>query len=204
MDSQDVTDSYGGMRFAELLLFKTRLPERERERAYRLMRTKWFGDDYVQTVHGYANLAVPADGEMTVAHDPVAVSGTLEIGGTLAVPEGLSAATVEVTAAGAEIAAPMTLTGVAELSFTQDGNGFNTLKVTSLVLSDAGVVRLSVTDSKALRHRKVKLVDCAAVTGSLDHWRASVAGWIHGAALSMEPDGIYAELLDPATILMVR
>ena len=141
---------------------------------------------------------------MTVAHDPVAVSGALEIGGTLAVPEGLSAAAVEVTAAGAEIAAPMTLTGVAELSFTQDGNGFNTLKVTSLVLSDAGVVRLSVTDPKALRHRKVKLVDCTAVTGSLDHWRASVTGWIHGAALSMEPDGIYAELLDPATILMVR
>ncbi len=203
-DSINVTDNYGGMRFAELLLFKARLPERERDRVNRLMRAKWFGDEYVKTAHYYARLRVPVDGMMTVAHDPAVVTEELSIGGTLAVPEGLSAAAIEVTAAGAEIAAPMTLTGVAELSFTQDGNGFNTLKVTSLVLSDAGVVRLSVTDPKALRHRKVKLVDCAAVTGLLDHWRASVTGWIHGAALFLEPDGIYAELLDPGTFIMVQ
>ena len=96
----------------------------------------------------------------------------------------------------------MTLTGTAKLSFTQGEDGFQTLKVTSLALSDAGVIRLSVTRPRELRHRKVKLIDCAAVTGSIDHWRASAPGY--PVALSVEADGIYAELLDPCTILMVR
>jgi hypothetical protein len=203
-DSVNVTDNYGGMRFAELLLFKARLPERERDRVNRLMRAKWFGDEYVKTTHGYARLKVPVDGMMTVAHDPVVVSEMLSIGGTLTVPEGLSAAAIDVTADGAEIDAAVTLSGAAELSFTQDGEGFTMLKATSLSLSETGVVRLLVTDAKALRHKKLKLVDCAAVTGTLTRWRTSVTGWEHGASLSLEPDGIYAQLLDPGTVIFVK
>jgi hypothetical protein len=203
-DSVNVTDNYGGMRFAELLLFKARLPERERDRVNRLMRAKWFGDEYVKTTHGYARLKVPVDGMMTVAHDPVVVSEMLSIGGTLTVPEGLSAAAIDVTADGAEIDAAVTLSGAAELSFTQDGEGFTMLKATSLSLSETGVVRLLVTDAKALRHKKLKLVDCAAVTGTLTRWRTSVTGWEHGASLSLEPDGIYVQLLDPGTVILVK
>ena len=98
----------------------------------------------------------------------------------------------------------MTLTGAAELSFPQDGDGFAALKATSLSLSDSGTVRLASDNPNGLRHRKVRLVECSDVTGSLDGWRASLPGYCGGVRLSAESDGIYAEFLNPAFIMTVR
>ena len=137
-------------------------------------------------------------------HELAVVTEELSIGGTLAVPEGLSTAAIDVTADGAEIAAAVTLAEDAELVFPEGENGMGVLKVASLALSESGVVRIVVPNPDSLRHQKVKLVDCDDVTGSLSGWRGSVPGYPCGAALSLESDGIYAELINPRTLLFVR
>ena len=200
-DSVNVTDNYGGMRFAELLLFKARLPERERDRVNRVLRAKWFGEEYVKTTHNYAKLKVPLDGMMTIAHDPAVVSEALSIGGRLTVPEGVATPNVAVTSVKAEISGALTLTGAAELSFAECGGEMTALKASSLSLSQTGVVRLSVTNPKALRGKRVVLVECPAVSGSLADWSVVAPDYDYGVLLSVSPEGVVAEFGRPGMII---
>lgn len=205
IDSSYAHDCYGGMRYGEMLLFKTALPEEERDRANRILRHKWFGDGYAD-VHSFAKLAVSAGGSVTVANEAVAVTDTLSLGGRLAVPNGLSAANLTAVAADAEIEGEFTLGEDATLSFAQIGAkaAVSSVRVAALALPATGTIRLTVTNEKALRGKTVKLVDCAAITGSLDGWTTTVDGFDLGVTFTVAEDGLYAEFGRLGALLILR
>lgn len=91
-----------------------------------------------------------------------------------------------------------------ELCFSQRGESMSGFKAESMDLPLNGTIRLTVTAEKALHGKKVKLVDCSAISGTLEGWTTVVSGCKCGVKVILEADGIFAEFGKPGLVLIVR
>ena len=136
-------DTYGGQRIAEYMIFGQLLSEAKRERIYKALRTKWFGDPPV-TTNFYGKLSLGEGATMTVDYDEfLAVTNRLALAGTLSAAS-VSAANIAVAGASAAIDGALTLADGATLSFTRLPDGsWTSLSATSVAAEGTVMVSLS-------------------------------------------------------------
>ena len=115
----------------------------------------------------------------------------------------MTAANIDVTSLDAEIKGALALSGAPGLSFAQCDGGMTALKAGSLTLPASGVVRLSVSNPKAVRGLKARLIGCETVSGSVAGWSVDAPGYAPGVILSVESDGLYAEFRRLGSIMIV-
>ena len=142
---------------------------------------------------------------LEVVLEPVEVSGTLALAGTLKAKQ-VAAANVAAVTTDAKVDGDLTVGEGAALSFAQVGE---TAAVTSLSVgaldlgAEPGTVTISVANSKALRGQTVKLVGFTSVVGSLDGWTVE-SNYDMDVSVTLEADGIYATFGKPGALLILR
>ena len=97
-----------------------------------------------------------------------------------------------------ELTIPNTVTTIGDWAFTNCRN-----LTGSLTLPASGVVRLSVSNPKAVRGLKARLIGCETVSGSVAGWSVDAPGYAPGVILSVESDGLYAEFRRLGSIMIV-
>ena len=198
-------DTYGGQRIAEYMIFGELLGETTRDRIYKAMRTKWFGDAPATTNY-YNNLSLGAKAFMAVGNggEAVAVTNTLTLAGSLEAVN-VSAARLAVATAGATVNGALTLPAGATLSFGQLPDGtWTSLAATSLAVEGGGTVTLSCADTAGLAGTAVRLIATDAPPASLDGWTVRLPTSRLTARLSVRDDGVWVEFFRVTTILFVR
>ena len=197
-------DTYGGLKIAEVIELKTAIDtDRHRALVNQYLLHKWLGKP--EGVRTYRNVEVQPGATLDVVLEPVEVSGTLALAGTLKA-KAVTAANVAVTAAGAAVDGPLTLGESPAFSFAQVGE---TAAVTSLAVGtlDLGVapgtITVSVAKAKALRGKTVKLIGFESVVGTLDGWTVE-SNYDMDVSVTLEADGIYATFGKPGALLLIK
>ncbi|MBQ6246628.1 MAG: hypothetical protein IJK04_07165, partial [Kiritimatiellae bacterium] len=167
--SSSYIDTYGGQRIAEYLVFGSVLTEERRERIYKTLRRKWFGDAPA-TTNFYNNLALGESAVMEVGYGEfVAVTNTLTLGGRLSAAS-VNAANMAVASTTATLAGGLTLADGAAVSFKQLPDGtWTSLSATSLAAEGAVSVSLS-GNPKGLAGKSVRLIATGNPPASLEDW----------------------------------
>ena len=195
-------DTYGGQRLAEYMIFGSILSDEKRDRIYKALRTKWYGDPIAVTNY-YNNLSLGATAEMTVKWDALAVTNRLTLAGSLVVPV-LAAANVDVAGTGAAVDGELTLTDGATLSFTRQTDGsWTSLSATSLAAEGAVNVVLSAADQRGLGGSEARILSLATPPAALDGWTVSYEGK-YTAELRLREDGVWVEFIKPGVVILVK
>ena len=195
-------DTYGGQRLAEYMIFGSILTEEKRDRIYKALRTKWYGDPIAVTNY-YNNLSLGATAAMEVKWDALMVTNKLALAGALSAPVAF-AANVDVTGTGAAVDAPLTIPDGAALSFArQDDGAWTALSAKSLVAEGAVRVVLAAESEKGLGGTSARLVATETPMASIDGWALEWDGK-YEASLSLREDGVWVEFAKPGTVLVVE
>ena len=197
-------DTYGGLKIAEVIELKTAIATpKHRALVNQYLLHKWLGKP--ESVRTYRNVEVQPGATLDVVLEPVEVSGTLALAGTLKA-KAVTAANVAVTTAAAKVDGPLTLGESPAFSFAQVGE---TAAVTSLAVGKLdlgaapGTITVSVAKAKALRGKTVKLIGFESVVGTLDGWTVE-SNYDAGISVTLEADGIYATFGKPGALLILR
>ena len=201
--SSSYIDTYGGQRIAEYLVFGSVLSEERRERIYRTLRRKWFGDAPA-TTNFYNNLALGESAVMEVGYDEsVAVMNTLTLAGRLTAASA-NVANMAVASTNATLAGALTLADGANVSFERLPDGtWTSLAATSLAAEGAVSVSLSGNPT-GLGGKSVRLIATDSPPASLDGWTVDYPSDRITARLALRDDGVWAEFFSVGTILFVR
>ena len=201
--SSSYIDTYGGQRIAEYLVFGSVLTEERRERIYKTLRRKWFGDAPA-TTNFYNNLALGESAVMEVGYGEfVAVTNTLTLGGRLSAAS-VNAANMAVASTTATLAGGLTLADGAAVSFKQLPDGtWTSLSATSLAAEGAVSVSLS-GNPKGLAGKSVRLIATGNPPASLEDWTVEFPSDRITPRLVRRNDGVWAEFPHFGTILLVK
>ncbi len=175
--------SYGGQRIAEYILFNPKLTETERDRVYRALRKKWFGEANERT---NSVISVPEGSSYSVQNEDIVVSGELTLGGTLSASS-VSAARIAVESADANVAAPLALASGATLEFERTGDGFTCLSADSVTAEGSCTVVLKAGSWSGLFGRSFRIVN-GPVSGG--NWTARCSSGGLAARLSFDVEGV--------------
>ena len=199
-------DTYGGQRIAEYMIFGELLGEEKRDRIYKAMRTKWFGDAPATTNY-YNCVTLGAKALMAVGNggEALSVTNTLTLAGTVEAVC-VSARNLAATSADAAVNGALTLPDGATLSFEQLPDGtWTSLSATSLAAEGAVTVTLSSADAAEFAAgTSVRLIATDAPPASLGGWTVRLPTSRRGARLSVRDDGVWAEFFRIGTILFVK
>ena len=178
---------YGGQRIAEYALYKPKLTDDERTRAYRALRWKWFAE--TPEARSYAALSVAEDASYEVLYETLSVDGALTLGGKVGAIA-VSASNVVVSSECATIAAPLTLAAGAVLEIPRLANGsFALLSADSVVAEGDVTVVLTADDWRGLGRGAHRIV-AGPVTGG-GTWRVVCVGEDRiGVSLQSGSDGV--------------
>ncbi len=194
-------DTYGGQRIAEYMIFTSVLDDEKRDRIYKALRTKWFGDA-PGTTNFYNNLSLGEKSEMTVKYEALAVTNRLTLAGSIAVPV-LTAANIDVAGTNAMIDSALTVPDGAALSFSRQADGsWTSLSVKSVAADGAVRVALTADDQRGLGGTAARLIALEAPPASLDGWTLEWNGK-YEATLVLREDGVWVEFLKPGSVLLV-
>ncbi len=200
--SGQASDTYGGQRIAEYMLFTAVLDDAKRQRIYNALRNKWFGD-VPATTNYYNLLSLGAEASMTVKYEAVAVTNALSLAGTLASPA-VSAANMAVAGANAMVDGALTLADGAMLSFTRlSDDTWTSLSATSVTAEGAVTVSLSGS-LKGMGGKWVRLIATDNPPPSLEGWTLNFTSSGTRARLVLKDDGIWAEFLSPSLVILVK
>jgi hypothetical protein len=196
-------NAWGGQRIAEYMLFDTALPEAKRERIYKALRTKWFGDPPV-TTNFYGKLSLGEGATLTVGYDEfLAVTNKLTIAGTLSATS-VSAANMAIAGADATVNGALTLADGATLSFTRHPDGtWTSLSATSVEAEGAVTVSLS-GNLKGLAGTSARLIATDNPPASLNGWATDFVSTSTQARLVLKADGVWIEFLSPGLVILVK
>lgn len=176
-------ESYGGQRIAEYILFVPKLTETERDRVYKALRKKWFGEANLMAC---TSLVIPEGSAYEVKNEDLSVTGTLTLGGTLAAPS-VTAARIVVDSADARVAAPLSLASDATLELRRRSDGsFSCLTADSVNAAGTCTVVLKAESWSGLRGRSFRIVNGAVQGGT---WSAECGGGL-AATLAVDAEGV--------------
>ena len=196
-------DTYGGQRIAEYMIFDQLLSEAKRERIYRALRTKWYGDAPV-TTNFYGRLSLGEKAVMTVGYDEfLAVTNKLTIAGTLSATS-VSAAEIAVAGASATVDGALTLADGATLSFTRLPDGSWTSLSTTSVETEGNVTVSLSGNLKGLAGTSARLIATDNPPVSLNGWATDFVSTSTQARLVLKADGVWIEFLSPGLVILVK
>ncbi len=203
--SSNRADTYGGQRIAEYMIFGELLGEEKRDRIYKAMRTKWFGDAPATTNY-YNNLSLGAKAFMAVGNggEAVSVTNKLTLAGSLEAVC-VSAENLAVASADATVNGALTLSDGAVLSFTRLPDGtWTSLSVTSLATEDAVTVSLSGVSLKGLGGTSARLIATDNPPASLIGWSTDFTSAGTRPKLVLKDDGVWVEFVSPNLVILVK
>ena len=196
-------DTYGGQRIAEYMIFGTILSDAKRERIYKALRTKWFGDAPV-TTNFYGRLSLGEEASMVVGYDEfLAVTNKLSLAGSLTATS-VTAANMDVAGTNATVTGALTLADGATLTFNRlADNTWTSLSATSIAAEGAVTVSLS-GDIKGMAGTSVRLIATENPPASLNGWSLNYQSGSTRARLVLKDDGIWVEFLSPSLVILVK
>jgi hypothetical protein len=196
------SDTYGGQRIAEYMLFTSVLDDAKRQRIYNALRNKWFGA-VPATTNFYGTLSLGAAASLTVKYEAVTVTNMLSLAGTLAAPT-VSAANMDIAGSNAILDGELVLADGATLSFTRlSDDTWTSLSATSVRAE--GAVTVSLSDSlKGMGGKSVQLIATDDPPASLEGWTLNFTSSGTRARLVLKEDGIWAEFLSPSLVILVK
>jgi hypothetical protein len=185
------------------MLFDTALPEAKRERIYKALRTKWFGDPPV-TTNFYGRLSLGEKALMTVGYDEfLAVTNKLSLAGSLTATS-VTAANMDVAGTNATVTGALTLADGATLTFKRlADNKWTSLSATSIAAEGAVTVSLS-GDIKGMAGTSARLIATETPPASLNGWSLNYKSGSTRARLVLKDDGIWVEFLSPSLVIFVK
>ena len=194
--------TFGGQRVAEYMIFTSPLDDLKRERIYRALRVKWYGEEPLM-YHGYKNLSVTDDARVEVKWEGITVTNTLEIAGAVSAPV-VKAGNVVVSGANAAVDGALTIPDGAALSFSRGADGaWTSLSVKSLAAEGAVTVVLSADNQRGLGGTSARLVATENPPASLDGWTLEWDGR-YAAGLVLREDGVWVEFINPGAVILVE
>ena len=196
-------DTYGGQRIAEYMIFVKLLSEAKRERIYKALRTKWYGDAPV-TTNFYNKLSLGEKAALTVGYDEfLAITNALSIAGSITATSTI-VANMAVAGANATVDGALTLADGATLTFRRlADNTWTSLSATSITAEGAVSVSLS-GDIKGFAGTSVRLIATETPPASLNGWSLNYQSSGTTARLVLKDDGIWAEFLSPGLVIFVK
>ena len=194
---------WGGQRIAEYMLLTSPLSEAKRERIYKALRTKWFGDAPV-TTNFYGRLSLGEEASMVVGYDEfLAVTNKLSLAGSLTATS-VTAANMDVAGTNATVTGALTLADGATLTFKRlAANTWTSLTATSIAAEGAVTVSLS-GDIKGLAGTSARLIATENPPASLNGWSLNYQSGSTRARLVLKDDGIWVEFLSPSLVILVK
>lgn len=195
------SNTYGGQRIAEYMLFKTAMGAEERVRVQKALRAKWFGD--ARETRRYAALRVPAGASFSVVYENIAISDRLVIGGKVAAAS-VDAGRVEVSDS-AVVEGALALSDGATLAFGCGVDGIASLAAGSVAAaSGSGTVVIATggLSPRSMRGVSVRLVSSASVDAKIASW--NVVCDMSGVRLRLADDGLYADFPKRGFVLIVE
>lgn len=195
------SNTYGGQRIAEYMLFKTVMDAEERTLVQKALRAKWFGD--ARETRRYAALRVPAGASFSVVYENIAISDRLVIGGKVAAAS-VDAGRVEVSDS-AVVEGALALSDGATLAFGCGVDGIASLAAGSVAAaSGSGTVVIATggLSPRSMRGVSVRLVSSASVDAKIASW--NVVCDMPGVRLRLAGDGLYADFPAKGFILIVQ
>lgn len=193
----------GGTKIAEYLVFDHRLDDAVRTDIYAALRTKWFAE--ARTVQKFGNLTLAEGVEMSLPWKDVSVTNCLTIGGALKA-ESVSAASLRLTATGANVTGDLTVSDGATVTVDLLADGtFASLAAERLSLAGGGrIVFSNAADGKPV-FGKVPVLTGDVFCGSTDGWTLDVSAFrTVSISLKMKDDGLYAAVSPKGTVFLVR
>ena len=184
------------------MIFSKLVPDETRERIYKALRAKWFGETPVATNY-YNNLTLGANASMKHKGEMEFVTNRLAIAGSI-VASSVFAANVDVSSAHASVNGPLTIPDGAVLSFTRQPDGaWTSLSAESFAAEGAVTVALRADSMKDLGGTAACLVATETPPASLDGWTLDWNGK-YAASLVLRDDGVWVEFLKPGFVLLVE
>ena len=196
--------AWGGTKIAEYLVFPNVLSNDVRTAIYSALRTKWFGK--AQAVSTLKNVSVAEGASLAFKWRDVSVSGTLTAGGELSAAA-VSAANLEIAAAGATVSGALTVAaGASVVAPTLDDGSFGGISAESLALAGGGTVVLSRGGSRRARIGDYPLMTATGgFTGSIDGWSVDSSAFPGASArLYLGADGVYVHIDPPGSVLLIK
>jgi hypothetical protein len=187
------------------MIFGELLGETTRDRIYKALRTKWFGDAPATTNY-YNNLSLGAKAFMAVGNggEAMSVTNKLTLAGSI---EAIcvSAEKLAIASANATVKGALTLPDGAILSFTllPDGS-WTSLSATSLAAEGAVTVSLSGCSLKGLDGTSARLIATDNPPASLGGWSTDITSPGTRPKLVLKEDGVWVEFVSPGMIMMVQ
>ena len=196
-------DTYGGQRIAEYMIFGKLLSEAKRERIYRALRTKWYGDAPV-TTNFYGRLSLGEKAVLTVGYDEfLAIMNALSLAGSISATSTI-VADMSVAGTNATVNGALTFADGATLSFTRlSDDTWTSLLATSVTAEGAVTVSL-LGNIKGFAGTSVRLIATDSPPASLNGWSLNYQSSGTTARLVLKDDGIWAEFLSPGLVILVK
>lgn len=193
----------GGTKIAEYLVFDHLLPDAVRADVYAALRTKWFAE--ARTVQKFGNLTLAEGVEMSLPWKDVFVTNCLTIGGGL-MAESVSAASLRLTATGANVTGNLTVSDGATVAVDLLADGtFASLVAERLSLAGGGTIVLDGSTGGKPVFGETPILTGDAFSGSLEGWTFDVSAYrTVSISLKMKDGGIYAVVSPKGTVFLVR
>ena len=193
--------TFGGQRVAEYMIFTSLLNDVKRERIYRALRTKWYGDEPLMH-HGYKNLSVADDARVEVKWEGVSVTNTLALAGSISAPVVEAG---DVVSCGGSVEGALRLKDGATLSFARQPDGsWPSLSVSSLEAEGAVSVCLSAESWRRVCGTSATLVDSGTPIGSIEGWSLAGVPESAGASLALRDGCVWVDFADQGMFILVK
>ncbi len=197
-------NAWGGQRIAEYMLFDAPLSEAKRQRIYRALRKKWFGDTSV-TTNFLGRVSLEERASMIVGYGEfLVVTNALTLAGSLTATSA-TVANMDVAGTNATVDGALTLADGATLSFTRlSDDTWTSLSATSVTAEGAVTVSLAGSSLKGMGGKSVRLIATDNPPLSLEGWTLNYQSSGTTARLVLKDDGVWAEFLSPGLVIFVK
>ena len=195
--------AWGGTKIAEYMIFPNVLSNDVRTAIYKALRTKWY--NAAQAVSTLRNVSVAEGASLSFKWRDLAVTNRLSVGGALSAAA-VSAANLEIPAAGATISGAMTVADGATVTVPSLADGsFGGLSADTFTLVGGGTVVLSRGGSRRLHKGDYPLMTATGeFTGSIDGWSVDSSAFPGvSARLYLGADGVYVRVEPPGSVILI-